>query len=438
MFVRICLMLTALTLVLPPAGAQPCGQWQPVEPPVAHGASLRLVDVVPFAPDNASGFGVTFQPNGSDPASIILTHWDGASWQVVTEVDLLSGVLPGVPRGVAAIDGSGPDNLWLAGTFDPPGFVFARPFLAHWDGSAWTFHYPDSDGGSPVEIAYVSDNLIYLFGGNAGPWVWDGSNLSLFPAFPPVSIGVPVAYDAVLVGSGEFWIGGHQQTDPAFRQSLALWHWDGSQWEEYIDTDVSFLSGEELANSHIFGLAAIAPDDVWAVGDKQPLNGDLTSLYLHWDGSTWTEVAGPDIGPTQVAAVSANDIWAAGQVTGPPGSNASYAHWDGSSWTEVPHAPIPGLTNLYVHEMVVSDGCDGWLLGAYSTDFGATFVPLIEQLRPGGAIPGDLDGDGDVDLTDLATLLGDFGCTNNCAADIDGDGDTDLTDLSLLLSNFGS
>ncbi len=53
--------------------------------------------------------------------------------------------------------------------------------------------------------------------------------------------------------------------------------------------------------------------------------------------------------------MSANDIWAVGQVIGPPGSNASYAHWDGSGWTVVPHAPIPGLTNLYVHEMV------GWL-----------------------------------------------------------------------------
>ena len=56
-----------------------------------------------------------------------------------------------------------------------------------------------------------------------------------------------------------------------------------------------------------------------------------------------------------------------------------------------------------------------------------------------GAPAGDLDGDGDVDLTDLALLLADFGCmTGGCAGDLDGDGDTDLTDLSLLLGSFGS
>ncbi|RMF79377.1 MAG: hypothetical protein D6744_09200 [Planctomycetota bacterium] len=49
---------------------------------------------------------------------------------------------------------------------------------------------------------------------------------------------------------------------------------------------------------------------------------------------------------------------------------------------------------------------------------------------------GDVDGDGDVDLTDLAILLSDFDCTSGCVADVDGDGDVDLTDLAVLLSNF--
>ena len=50
--------------------------------------------------------------------------------------------------------------------------------------------------------------------------------------------------------------------------------------------------------------------------------------------------------------------------------------------------------------------------------------------------PGDLDGDVDVDLTDLAILLSDFDCTSGCAGDVDGDDDTDLTDLAILLANF--
>jgi hypothetical protein len=46
---------------------------------------------------------------------------------------------------------------------------------------------------------------------------------------------------------------------------------------------------------------------------------------------------------------------------------------------------------------------------------------------------GDLDGDGDVDLTDLARLLGNYGMTEGATyedGDLDADGDVDLTDLA--------
>ena len=54
------------------------------------------------------------------------------------------------------------------------------------------------------------------------------------------------------------------------------------------------------------------------------------------------------------------------------------------------------------------------------------------------SIQGDVDGDGDVDLTDLAVLLSNFGCVGVCPGDVDGDGDVDLTDLAILLSSFGA
>lgn len=57
------------------------------------------------------------------------------------------------------------------------------------------------------------------------------------------------------------------------------------------------------------------------------------------------------------------------------------------------------------------------------------------------ALSGDLDGDGDVDSTDLSILLANFGKTSGATpeeGDIDGDGDVDSTDLSILLTNFGA
>ena len=67
-------------------------------------------------------------------------------------------------------------------------------------------------------------------------------------------------------------------------------------------------------------------------------------------------------------------------------------------------------------------------------------VWLIQGLF--GNIPGDLDGDGDVDLSDLAELLAAYGTCDgdpnyNPAADLDDSGCIDLADLATLLSNYG-
>ncbi len=51
--------------------------------------------------------------------------------------------------------------------------------------------------------------------------------------------------------------------------------------------------------------------------------------------------------------------------------------------------------------------------------------------------PGDANDDDMVDLTDMALVLAEFGCTTNCQGDIDGDGDVDLEDLAIVLGNFG-
>ena len=50
--------------------------------------------------------------------------------------------------------------------------------------------------------------------------------------------------------------------------------------------------------------------------------------------------------------------------------------------------------------------------------------------------PGDLNGDGSINITDLSILLSYFN-TNNELADINKDGTVNIMDLSILLSNYG-
>lgn len=64
---------------------------------------------------------------------------------------------------------------------------------------------------------------------------------------------------------------------------------------------------------------------------------------------------------------------------------------------------------------------------------------IIVLTNGGVALPGDVDGDCDVDLADLSALLTEYGCIGwDCGGDIDDDGDTDLADLSALLTEFGT
>jgi len=61
---------------------------------------------------------------------------------------------------------------------------------------------------------------------------------------------------------------------------------------------------------------------------------------------------------------------------------------------------------------------------------------------PAGGCAGDIDADGDTDLSDLALLLSAYGTTTGdpgylAAADFDADGDVDLGDLAWLLADYG-
>ena len=67
------------------------------------------------------------------------------------------------------------------------------------------------------------------------------------------------------------------------------------------------------------------------------------------------------------------------------------------------------------------------------------FVDCLKGDEVEPATPGDVDGDGDVDVDDLMALIAAYGSTcSGCPEDLDGDGDVDVDDLMILLGNYGS
>src|SRR5258706_14456877 len=92
-----------------------------------------------------------------------------------------------------------------------------------------------------------------------------------------------------------------------------------------VGTSTNFLNG----------VAAISSTDVWAVGAYGNGNGGLT-LVEHWNGTHWKVVASPNVNNSLsdslsgVAAIASNDVWAVGAISG-NNIQALTEHWSGGS-----------------------------------------------------------------------------------------------------------
>ena len=140
--------------------------------------------------------------------------------------------------------------------------------------------------------------------------------------------------------------------------------------------------------SALSGVAAIARDDVWAIGlqDAEPIiehwdlwnpAGSGVSILLqdaepiieHWDGTRWrvVDVAVP---PTSylsaVAAIPAGDVWVVGEATQHVVTMPLLEHWDGRDWAtaaEVAGVKTSGATSYFESVAATSRG-DVWAVGA--------------------------------------------------------------------------
>jgi hypothetical protein len=128
----------------------------------------------------------------------------------------------------------------------------------------------------------------------------------------------------------------------------------------------------------------MSASDAWAVGTYYNTTvGHLQTLAEHWDGTSWTVVATPNVGSfanlfNAVVANSTRDVWAFGFTGNGSGIRATLTeHWDGSTWTVVPSPNISGTDNTLTSG-VANTSTNVWAGGAYNCQTGSCQT-LIER-----------------------------------------------------------
>jgi hypothetical protein len=129
-------------------------------------------------------------------------------------------------------------------------------------------------------------------------------------------------------------------------------------------------------DNNLAAVSAASSTDAWAVGSYYaPSNTNvLVSMAEHFDGTSWTEVPLPNVGPNEntllgVSELTSGHAWAVGYYV-----NAEYQqrtlvqHYDGATWSVVP-SPSPGTQNILYGVAAISDS-DVWAVGTQKDTHG--------------------------------------------------------------------
>lgn len=304
-------------------------KWTAFAAPLINGElTADLQGVVDISPTEAWAVGnVTL---GANPGQII-EKWNGTKWNLFPNPTLL----PNSQGDLFAMTSSSATDIWAVGNLVQTlsnGVTLSYNLFEHWNGTSWT-------------PTFIQDNTFEALTGVSE----DATN------------------DAWAVG----WV---SPESDASNGTLAI-HWNGTSWTE-VATPENVGEGPNQLNA----VAALTPDNAWAVGYSTPdLAGQSATLtlILHWDGTTWSIVPSPNVGPNStsqsnrllgITANSADDIYAFGSYFAADGSGNQMTlllHWDGTSW-KIVTSPNPTKGNFLddlLFAGVVSSPGNVWIFG---------------------------------------------------------------------------
>jgi hypothetical protein len=252
----------------------------------------------------------------------LVERWNGRRW---TEVDVPN---PGARQGgFSAVSADSPTDVWAVGTASKPGYP-SRTLTERWDGQAWHVVRSPSVGADSNILAGVT-------------------------AISPMDV----------------WAVGWHLVNVDDARALVL-HWNGLRWRVVHVSNIPQPSWNELD-----GVAAIAPDDVWATGYDYGQT-DSGAVARHWNGKRYHDVpmapAGEFTQPSAIDAASSDDVWVVGLFDEGGAAKTLAEHWDGTSWSVVDTPNTDGYSFLNAVEMRTSN--DVWAVGYFMANWDRTLA----------------------------------------------------------------
>ena len=344
--------------------------WQVVTSPNPGPAGNSLTSVAARTGNDIWAVG------GYSPGSgtrTLVEHWDGNQWQVISSPNP-SGTMNAL-GGVTAI---ATDDVWAVGYHSSTW----RTLVEHWDGNQWqVIPSPNANGDSNTlrSVAATGANDVWAVGSYASNGFfqtlvehWDGTNWSILPSPHPGTDGEELRAVAALAAN-DVWAAGWYSLSGT--ELPLIIHWDGNAWSQ-----VPSPNPTGSWQTHLYGLAASGPQDVWAAGCAY---GCRQTLLEHWDGTQWSIVPSPNPGNYLnylygITATAPNVAVAVGYYgdQGQPGATM-VLRWDGGQWTHLP-SPSPGLALNLFYGLAVVDGTE-WAVGAQADCVGCPFETLIAR-----------------------------------------------------------
>jgi hypothetical protein len=359
-----------------------------------------------------------------------IARWDGSTW---SDVD---GGINAPVYDMAVYQGPSP-RLYAGGFFGSAGGIPAYD-VAGWDGFNWyalgpgTSTYPELATASNGDLLAAPGALP----GGAAISRWNGSTWSSFPSVPN---STP---DTILVMPNDDVIAGGTFTQAGGVVVNNIARWNGAAWSAL---------GPGLDN-HVSSLYTLPNDDLVASGAFTSVAGNPSAYWARW-----TEIPTPWIArqpQMQTIAINATATLSSAPANGysgvsyqwqrngadiadgPSGASAGGGTVSGASGT-LTSPTYASFATLTIDDAQTSDSGDYTVV--FTNACGAATSDPAALLICGCGLA-DVNCDDAVDLSDLATLLSNFGRQDNpprSAGNLDGDSDVDLADLTALLSSFG-